>query len=133
MGQGVRVLVVDDHEIVRRGVRSLLQEAGIEACGEAVDGSDAILKVQELKPDVVVMDVSMPNRNGIEATIEVVQRFPGTRVVILSQYDFPHIVAQAIHAVASAYVVKSANFHRLDTCSGEHAPHHMAIDAVLVW
>jgi PAS domain S-box-containing protein len=104
----VRVLVVDDHEIVRRGVRSLLQEAGIEVCGEAVDGSDAIGKVQELKPDAVVMDVSMPNGNGIEATIEIVRRFPETRVVILSQHDFSHIVTQAVHAGASAYVVKSA-------------------------
>jgi DNA-binding NarL/FixJ family response regulator len=52
----VRVLLVDDHEIVRRGVRGLLQEVGIEVCGEAVDGSDAIIKAQELKPDVVVMD-----------------------------------------------------------------------------
>jgi len=71
----MRVLVVDDHEIVRRGVRSLLGEAGLEVCGEAVDGSDAILKVQELKPDAVVMDVSMPNLNGIEATTEIVRRF----------------------------------------------------------
>jgi PAS domain S-box-containing protein len=104
----MRVLIVDDHEIVRRGVRSLLGDAGMEVCGEAVDGSDAILKVQELKPDAVVMDVSMPNLNGIEATTEIVRRFPETRVVIMSQHDFPLIVTQAAHAGASAYVVKSA-------------------------
>jgi PAS domain S-box-containing protein len=104
----MQVLVVDDHEIVRRGVRSLLDEAGIEVCGEAVDGSDAIVKAQELKPDVVVMDVSMPNVNGIEATIEIVRHLPETRVVMLSQHDYPHILTQAIHAGASAYVVKSA-------------------------
>ena len=104
----MRVLVVDDHEIVRRGVRSLLGEAGLEVCGEAVDGSDAILKVQELKPDAVVMDVSMPNLNGIEATTAIVRRFPETRVVIMSQHDFPLIVTQAAHAGASGYVVKSA-------------------------
>src|SRR5215469_14713371 len=104
----MRVLIVDDHEIVRRGVRSLLGDAGIEVCGEAVDGSDAILKVQKLKPDAVVMDISMPNMNGIEATSEIVRRFPGTRVVIMSQHDLPHIVRQAAHAGAVAYVVKSA-------------------------
>jgi len=73
-------------------VRSLLGDAGMEVCGEAVDGSDAILKVQELKPDAVVMDVSMPNLNGIEATTEIVA-FREMRVVIMSQHDFPDIGA----------------------------------------
>lgn len=104
----MRVLIVDDHEIVRRGVRSLLQTAGFDVCGEAVDGSDAIARVQELKPEFVVMDVSMPNVGGIEATTEIKRRFPETRVVMLSQHDHPHIVTQAVHAGASAYVVKSA-------------------------
>src|SRR5215831_18669619 len=88
----MQVLVVDDHEIVRRGVRSLLHEAGIEVWGGAVGGFDAIVKAQELKPDVVVMDVSMPNVNGIEATIEIVRHLPETRVVMLSQHDYPHIL-----------------------------------------
>ena len=104
----MRVLVVDDHEIVRRGVLSLLREAGIDVCGEAVDGADAVVKAQELKPDAVVIDISMPNLNGIEATTEIVRLLPETRVVMLSQHDLPHIVSQAVHAGASAYVVKSA-------------------------
>lgn len=104
----MRVLVVDDHEIVRRGVRSLLQNAGFEVCGEAVDGSDAILKAQDLKPDFVVMDVSMPNMSGIEAAAEIKRRFSETRIVMLSQHDDQHIVKQAAHVGASAYVVKSA-------------------------
>jgi PAS domain S-box-containing protein len=104
----MRVLVVDDHQIVRQGVRSLLEKAGMDVCGEAVDGSDAIAKTKELKPDAVVMDISMPNLNGIEATIAIARSSPEICVVMLSQHDYPHIVRQAVNAGARAYVVKSA-------------------------
>jgi PAS domain S-box-containing protein len=80
----------------------------MEVCGEAVDGSDAIGKAKDLKPDAIVMDISLPNLNGIEATVEIVRSFPEIRVVMLSQHDYPHIVRQAVHAGARAYVVKSA-------------------------
>jgi PAS domain S-box-containing protein len=109
LGFSMRILVVDDYDVVRAGVRALLErDPEIEVCGEAIDGLDAIAKARELMPDAVVMDVSMPNLSGIEATRELVSLYPQIRVVMLSQHDFPHIMQQALNAGACAYVVKSA-------------------------
>lgn len=84
----MRVLVVDDHEVVRRGVRSLIQNySKYDVCGEAVDGQDAVEKARELNPDVIVMDVSMPRLNGLEATHLIRATLPGSEVLILSQHD----------------------------------------------
>lgn len=103
----MRVLVVDDHEVVRRGVRSLL-ESHCEVCGEAVDGQDAIEKARLLKPDVVVMDISMPNLNGLEATPPIRRMLPACEVLILSQHESPQMVQQALKSGARGYVVKSS-------------------------
>ena len=109
MSTVIRVLIVDDHQVVRAGVRALLErDSEIEVCGEAIDGLDAVIKAKDLLPDVVVMDVTMPNLGGIEATRQLVSLFPKIRVVILSQHDFPHIMQQAVNAGASAYVVKTS-------------------------
>jgi PAS domain S-box-containing protein len=102
-----RVLVVDDHEIVRRGVRSLL-EAKYDICGEAVDGQDALQKAQELKPSIVVMDVSMPKLNGLEATPLIRNILPDCEVLILSQHESAQMAQQALKAGARGYVVKSS-------------------------
>jgi len=103
----MRVLVVDDHEVVRRGVRSLL-ESHCEVCGEAVDGFDAIEKTRLLKPDVVVMDISMPKLNGLEATRTIRSVLPACEVLILSQHESSQMVQQALQAGARGYVVKSS-------------------------
>jgi PAS domain S-box-containing protein len=105
----MRVLVVDDHEVVRRGVRSLiLSHAGYEICGEAVDGQDAVEQARALSPDLIVMDVSMPRLNGLEATPLIRTALPHAEVLILSQHDSAEMVRQAFKAGARGYVVKSS-------------------------
>jgi len=100
---------VDDHEVVRCGVRSLLSETqNLEVCGDAIDGQDAVTKAKQLKPDVVVMDVSMPNLNGLEATRLIRDALPQTEVLILSQHEAPEMIRQAYSAGARGYLVKSA-------------------------
>lgn len=105
----MRLLIVDDHEVVRRGVRSLLAGVhGFEICGEAGDGMEALKTAGELKPEVVVMDVSMPRLNGLEATRQLRINLPGCEVVILSQHESAEMARQALHAGARGYVVKSS-------------------------
>jgi DNA-binding NarL/FixJ family response regulator len=113
----MRILIVDDHAVVRRGVRDLLEQSRtVEVCGEAVDGRDAVAKASELKPDAIVMDISMPNLNGLEATREIRSAFPEIDIVILTQHDSPEMMRQARSAGARGYVVKSAISADLITC-----------------
>jgi PAS domain S-box-containing protein len=105
----MRVLIVDDHEVVRRGVCSLIQaQSHYEVCGEAVDGQEAVEKARDLRPDVIVMDVSMPRLNGLEATHAIRAAVPDSKILILSQHDSPEMVRQAFKAGALGYVVKSS-------------------------
>jgi PAS domain S-box-containing protein len=104
----VRILIADDHELVRRGVRSVLRTCSdLEICGEAVDGKDAVEKAQQLIPDLIVMDVSMPNLNGIEATREIRRLLPRVDILVLSQHNSPEMMRQALNAGARGYVIKS--------------------------
>jgi PAS domain S-box-containing protein len=103
----MRVLIVDDHEVVRRGVRSLLLgQTSYQLCGEAVDGQDALVKARALKPDVIVMDVSMPNLNGLECTRLMRNILPDCEILILSQHESPEMARQALNAGARGYVAK---------------------------
>ncbi|MGB8832567.1 MAG: PAS domain S-box protein [Candidatus Sulfotelmatobacter sp.] len=105
----MRVLVVDDHEVVRRGVRSLIStDPRYEICGEAADGQDAIEKSRQLTPDLIVMDISMPRLNGLEAAPLIRAVSPHSEILILSQHDSPEMVRQAVKAGARGYVVKSS-------------------------
>jgi DNA-binding NarL/FixJ family response regulator len=105
---------VDDHEVVRRGVRSLLlTQRDLDVCCEAVDGRDAIEKAKMLLPDLVLMDFSMPNLNGFEATREIRRILPQTEVVILSRHETPQMATQAFRAGALGYVVKSSDSKNL--------------------
>jgi DNA-binding NarL/FixJ family response regulator len=107
-GRPLRVLVVDDNESVRRTICQLLQsEADIEVACEAVDGEDAILKAREHVPDVVLLDVTMPIMNGLEATSVLRQEFPLMHIVIVSQHDSRGFQWAALAAGVSGYVVKS--------------------------
>jgi PAS domain S-box-containing protein len=104
----LKVLIVDDHELVRRGIRSLLSlAAGTAVCGEAGDGLGALMKARNLRPDIVIMDVSMPRMDGIEATRVLRQELPETEVIVISQNDPALVAAQVAKTGARAYITKS--------------------------
>lgn len=105
----IRVLLAEDHTIVRKGLRSLLDaEAGIEVVGGAGDGREAVRKVQQLSPDIVVMDIAMPGLNGLEGTRQIRKRFPEVKVVILTMHTDEEYILQILASGASGYVVKQA-------------------------
>jgi DNA-binding NarL/FixJ family response regulator len=102
----LRVLVVDDQELVRAGFRMILERGGLDVVGEAADGAEAVALVEELAPDVVLMDIRMPVLDGIEATRQVVARRPGTRVVVLTTFDLDEYVLEAVRAGANGFLLK---------------------------
>jgi signal transduction histidine kinase/DNA-binding response OmpR family regulator len=104
----IRILIVDDHELVRRGIRTLLtSRADFELCGEAADGVQGVDKAKELHPDIVLMDITMPNRNGLDATRLIRKALPGTEVILVSQNESSVVQRQAIEVDARAFVPKS--------------------------
>lgn len=107
--QKIRVLVVDDHTIVRDGICSLLSlVSDIEIVGEASNGKEAVQMVRQVEPDVVLMDISMPLINGLEATRRIHKQFPGTKVLALTQYDDREQIFAMIEAGARGFITKLA-------------------------
>jgi DNA-binding NarL/FixJ family response regulator len=105
----IRVLLADDHTLVRAGLRLLLErEAGVQIVGEASDGHEALQLSKTSQPDIIPMDLSMPRLNGLEATVRVTRACPQVRVIILSMYDTPDYVVQALRAGAKGYLLKDA-------------------------
>ena len=110
----IRVLLVDDDALVRSGLRMMLAgAAGIEVVGEAGDGRAAIEAVDAVRPDVVLMDIRMPNLDGIEATRRLTQRAPAPRVLILTTFDLDEYVYEALRAGASGFLLKDAGADEL--------------------
>lgn len=108
MSSTARILIVDDHEVIRRGVQALIQtERGLAVCGEAVNGEEAVAKAAALAPDVVVMDISMPGINGLEATRRIRKADSRIEVVVLSVHDSDQMIREAIRAGAISYVLKT--------------------------
>jgi len=105
----IRVLIVDDHAIVRDGVRALLAlDKDVQVVGEAGGGREAIELARRLAPDVIVMDIAMPDLGGLEATLEIRKERPGARIVVLSQYGDASYVRRFLKAGVSGYVLKKA-------------------------
>jgi DNA-binding NarL/FixJ family response regulator len=104
----IRVLLVDDHSFIRRALKiSLGDETSLEIVGEAENGQVAITQVELLKPDVVLMDVQMPHLDGVEATKQICDRFPTTKVLILTVDDTEEYISQALKFGASGYILKN--------------------------
>lgn len=107
--QRIRVLLADDHAIVRQGVRMILTaEPDIEVVGEAEDGAQAVEMAKKLKPDVAVLDISMPKINGVEATRQILATLPNTHTLTLTMHSDDTYVFQLLKAGASGYVLKNA-------------------------
>lgn len=104
----VRILIVDDHDLMRRGIKALLtSHAGWEVVGEAHTGREAVTKAEELKPDVVILDISMPDLNGIEAARRIRKSSPNTEVLILSVHYSDQLIRDILEAGVRGYIVKS--------------------------
>jgi DNA-binding NarL/FixJ family response regulator len=106
MKDTVRVLGVDDQELVRAGFRMILERSGLDVVGEAGDGVEAVRLADEHAPDVILMDVRMPRMDGIEATRQIVARSPSARIVVLTTFDLDEYVYEAVRAGASGFLLK---------------------------
>ena len=106
--KNLRIMIVDDHEVVRRGLHTLLAtQPGWEVVGEAVNGPEAVRKVNQLLPDVVIMDITMPVMSGLEATRLIMETAPQTKVLIFTMHDSEQMMQTALQAGARGYVLKS--------------------------
>ena len=110
----IRILLADDHPVVRDGLRGMLAgEADFEVVGEAASGAEAVLVTERQRPDVVLMDLQMPEMDGATATAEIATRFPGTRVLVLTTYDTDADILRAVEAGATGYLLKDTPRERL--------------------
>jgi DNA-binding NarL/FixJ family response regulator len=104
----LRILVADDHDLMRRGIKALLlSHAGWEVCGEAHTGREAVTKAEELKPDIVILDISMPDLNGVDAAKRIRKSSPDTEVLILSVHYSDQLIRDILEAGVRGYIVKS--------------------------
>jgi len=113
MGEKTRVMLVEDHTIVREGLRPLLEGRGIEVVGEAGDGLQAVRMVRDLKPDVVIMDIGLPHLGGIEAARRILKGSPGIKVIMLTIHDEPPFVYKSLEVGVKGYLVKDAPLEEL--------------------
>jgi DNA-binding NarL/FixJ family response regulator len=106
--RNLRILIADDHELVRRGIRALIQShPGWEVCGEADTGREAVSKAEELRPDVLILDVSLPELNGVEVARRIRKAFPSIEILILSMHYSDQLIRDILEAGGRGYVLKS--------------------------
>jgi NarL family two-component system response regulator LiaR len=129
MAESIRVLIVDDHAVVREGLRALIDvDPGLELVGEAADGVEAVQKARSLQPDVILLDLVMPRKSGIEAIGEIKQENPGARILVLTSFAEDDKVFPAIKAGALGYLLKDSSAQELllairDVYQGEPTMH----------
>lgn len=110
----VKIFLADDHKIMREGLRAMLEKkTDMRIVGEAGDGRTAVQMVQKMKPDIVIMDISMPEMNGIEATRRIIKNSPGVKVIALSMHADKKLISETINSGASGYVLKDSAFAEL--------------------
>ncbi|HLQ13404.1 MAG TPA: response regulator transcription factor [Steroidobacteraceae bacterium] len=120
----LRVVLVDDHVLVRQGVRALIERAGIKVAGEAADGQEAVRLVQNERPDAAILDISMPLFNGLDAALKIVQLGIGTHLIVLTRHDEQQYVSQALRCGIRGYVLKHQAANDLvlairEVCAGQ--------------
>jgi DNA-binding NarL/FixJ family response regulator len=104
----LRILIADDHEVARRGIRSLLEShPGWEVCAEAKDGRDAVELATSMKPDLVLLDIGMPNLNGLEAARQILTTSPNVAILILTMHDSDNVIREVLRAGARGFLLKS--------------------------
>lgn len=108
-----RVLISDDHTLLREGLRSVLEKNGFEVVGEAGDGRTVVKLAKKINPDVVILDISMPLLNGIEAARQISSEIPHAKIIAMSMHRASHFVLAALHAGAAAYLLKDTVFEEL--------------------
>jgi len=133
----IRILIADDHDLIRRGAKALLEShAGWEVCGEATTGGEAVAKVEELKPDIAILDISMPNLNGLDAAKRIRKASPNTEILILSMHFSDDLIRDILQAGIRGYLVKSDSGRDLITAVEALANHKpffttLATEAIL--
>jgi len=126
-----RVVLVDDQDLIRFGLKSVLAHADVEIVGEAASGREALELCRRLKPDLVVMDIEMPEMDGLAATREIKAELPTTSVLILTSHDEPEYLLEAVRAGAAGYVLKSNVFVRLTEAVGRVLSGENSLDSDL--
>jgi DNA-binding NarL/FixJ family response regulator len=109
----LRILIVDDHEALRAGVRSVLESRGIEVCGEAANGQEALAKALQLRPDLIILDITMPVLDGFSAAREIHKLLPNVGILLLSMHESASMVNVAKSSGARGYVAKSEGIARI--------------------
>jgi DNA-binding NarL/FixJ family response regulator len=124
----IRALLAEDHKIVRQGTRLYLESRGVDVVGEATTGTEAVIMARELRPDIVLMDIHMPELTGIEATRRIRQENEDVRVLVLSAYDEPAYIHALLDAGADGFVLKTAELSALYEALQEVAVGHSSFD-----
>ncbi len=109
----IRVILADDHELVRLGLKSLFEGSDVEVIGEATTGEETLQKIQELQPDIAIVDVRMPGQDGLRVLNQVREQFPNVEVVMMSAYDNPTYVARSVALEAAAFFSKTASREKI--------------------